>query len=279
MSRKHLLLILAITPAATGILRADSLFTSISNACNITQSVLQSPSLAQTQATNALCHNGASAQGFAGPGGIGALTQGESDVNNPTGAIAQHIGRVQFTTAFRNEGGTPGTTDVALNLWISSQFSDPLPGGGTIFMAVSVTFGGFSGGSSASSVNPSQGFGLTHFNLGTTNQALTTSMVTVPLNTPILFLYQMEAIAGMAGANGGNEQMLLNALNTLSFPKSGPVFTVAPGIFVDDVPGVNLRNNQFVTPTSAVPEPGTVGLMGLAFAALAFGRRSLRRIR
>lgn len=184
-----------------------------------------------------------------------------------------------FTAVFRNAGGTPGTTDIALNLSLSNQYSDPFLGqGGYVFLAVGTAINGQLGGSSITSVNPAQGFGLTLVGLGTSIQLLTTSLVTVPLNVPVGIVYDLTTTAGVSSGTPRTEVVSLDAMNTLSFPKSGVVFTLAPGITVDDIPELLVFNNQFGRSSSAVPEPGTVGLLGLAMAGFA-GRRSLRRIR
>lgn len=167
----------------------------------------------------------------------------------------------------------------ALNLSLSSQYSGPFLGqGGSVFLAVGTTIGGQIDGSSVTSVNPAQGSGLTLVGLGTANQLLTTSLRTVPLNVPVGIVYDLTTTAVVSGGTPQTEVVFLNAMNTLSFPKSGVVFTLAPGITVDDIPELLVFNNQFVQPSSAIPEPGTMALFGIAMAGFA-GRSSFRRVR
>ena len=113
MTRTHVLILTALTTAGAGV--AAPVFYSDSTACGPHDTVTNS-TFASSQFSNGLCHLGVSASGFAGSGGIGGQAQGTSDVTNFTGGAGTHLGRVLFTAVFRNAGGTPGTTDVALNL-------------------------------------------------------------------------------------------------------------------------------------------------------------------
>lgn len=282
MNRKYVVVLTTLMAAAEGL--STPLFRSESTACAVAQGVSQvvtSDTFAQSQASNLSpsCHGGSSASGFAGPGGIGGRAYGKSNISIITGVSATHLGRVMFTTTFRNQSGTPGTADVALNLWLSSQYSDPIPGGGAVFLAVGTAVNGVIGGSSVTSVNPPQGFGLTHVQLGVTNQQLTTSVHTVPLNTPIGIMYDLTTTAGVSGGTLESEVVFIDAMNTLSFPKSGPVFNLAPGITVDDIPALYLFNNQFVQPSAAVPEQAySMSLLGIAMAVFVGPRwRRVRR--
>lgn len=276
MNRKYVVVLTTLMAAAEGL--GTPLFRSESTACAVAAPPVTSDTFAQSQASNSSpdCHEGVSASGFAGPGGIGGRADGKSNTFFITGVSATHLGRVLFTTIFRNQSGTPGTTDIALNLWLSSQYSDPLAGGGAVFLAVGTAVNGVTGGSSVTSVNPPQGFGLTHVQLGAANQQLTTSVHTVPLNTPVEIMYDLTTTAGVSGGTAESEIVFIDAMNTLSFPKSGPVFTLAPGITVDDIPALYLFNNHFVQPSAAVPEPAPIGLVGLAMAVF-LGPRRLRR--
>lgn len=273
---RDLILAAAIMVAAGGV-EAAPVFTSVSSVCNVGAGPSTNGTFASTQISVANCHSGGAAQGFAGPGGIGGSATGTNDVTNMTGSDARHLGRVSFDAIFRNQNGTPGFTDVALNLWLSNQFADPEVGfGGFAFLSVQGNLYNITFGSSKNSVNPAQGFGLTHVALGVSNMPLTTTMVTVPLNTPVGILYQLEVVAGMQGGTASFETVFLNALNTLSFAKAGPVFTLAQGITVDDIPELYLFNNQFQPPAAGgavVPEPPACGLVAATLGLLVFRRR------
>ena len=265
------LMLLAGTTSGLG----AATFTSISSACNNGTQILNSPSAASTQASNPTCHNGVEASGFAGPTGIGGYAELDANAFAGQGVGGSHRGDIFFFTTFRNASGTPGFTDVALNLTQSNVFDDPYTGFGK-GASVGITIETFLYNVQTSTFRRGNGatsaVGITQVELGATNQALTTSFVNVPLNTDIGIWFRLTVDAG-AGVE--DEQLFINALNTLTLAKFGPVFQLGDGISVDDVPEIYLFNNRFTPPTSTegVPEPGTWLMMAGGLGCLTLLRR------
>jgi len=269
---RRLALLLLATLGAAAQLPAAS-FTSISSACGIGTQILNSPTAASTQASNPTCHNGVEASGFAGPTGIGGYAELDANAFAGQGVGGSHRGDILFFTTFRNASGTPGFADVALNLTQSNVFGDPFTGFGA-GPSVGITIETFLYNVQTSTFRRGNGatsaVGITQVELGATNQALTTSSVNVPLNTGIGIWFRLTVDAG-AGVE--DEVLFIDALNTLTLSKTGPVFLLPNGISVDDVPEIYLFNNRFAPPNEgAVPEPATCALIGLGLSALALRR-------
>jgi hypothetical protein len=98
----------------------------------------------------------------------------------------------------------------------------------------------------------------------------------VMANTPIAFEMRLSAwVSGFAGGGG-----YAHALNTLYFPKDGPVFDLPDG-YSAVIYGLNVEGNRVIGQPNGgggeVPEPGTYGLVGAALALAALRRATISR--
>jgi hypothetical protein len=89
------------------------------------------------------------------------------------------------------------------------------------------------------------------------------------------------SFSGNAGVLGGTDSFAsatLNAMNTMSFSKSGPAFILPDGLTIN-APELNIFNNQWIDPrvvtppVSAVPLPAGLPLLLAGLGSLAWLRR------
>jgi hypothetical protein len=108
------------------------------------------------------------------------------------------------------------------------------------------------------------------FDLSNSNNALIhTPTFTVPTFVPVRFTTLLNVRAA-SGLDGGSAAASFG--NTMGFPTSGPVFTLPEGYTVNSADG-SIQNNRFVGASTAVPEPGTLALLGVGALTLGVYRR------
>jgi hypothetical protein len=153
-------------------------------------------------------------------------------------------------------GKAGGSVNISFTLFNPITDAAPTAGQGTL------SFG--SNGSSKSGL-------LSAFLADGTKQTVKTDTFTVPLDTPLTLSVELQTNASAVLTGGGLASAAADFANTLSFPKSGPVFNLSGGATANSVDG-GISSNQF----TGVPEPGAAGLLILA-AAAALGRRCRMR--
>jgi hypothetical protein len=171
-------------------------------------------------------------------------------------------------------------TDISLNLLLHATSSDlSVNSAGYVSLYTSVEAQSAAGYSARQSRLESTGAsglsaGLPLPNLnGFTN--MTTTPMTVSVGTPVTVTL---TLTGAAVGSGATETLIMDAYNTMWFPSTGPVFTLAQGITLADIAALNIYNNALgapPTPGGQVPEPGTLVLFGsgLLICARAWLRR------
>lgn len=111
---------------------------------------------------------------------------------------------------------------------------------------------------------------MTQIRLGQ-SQRLQLVPILVPLNTLITVSFELTT---SAVGDGGTGRVEVNALNTLTFARTGSVFNLPDGIRAEDIPELYLFNNQFIPPSSAIPEPSSYGLAAAGLMMVAWRRLS-----
>ena len=115
-------------------------------------------------------------------------------------------------------------------------------------------------------------FGVTGTLGPTTDAILTTPLVTVALNTPIILRLRLQSGASTGGmAVAGSDFS-----GSFKFVSGSDAFNLQDGVTVNA--GSWLVDNRFIDPLGAVPEPATWAMMAAGFALAGAGLRRRRGI-
>jgi hypothetical protein len=116
------------------------------------------------------------------------------------------------------------------------------------------------------------------------NELVTGAAFMVPVDEPLILTLEMRASSSAlvdARLSGGHDVSSSgggNFFDTFSLPTSGPVFNLPEGYTVNSLSGLIVDNRWVGAPTSAVPEPGSLTLLGVGIAGLGgIGWRRRRR--
>lgn len=98
------------------------------------------------------------------------------------------------------------------------------------------------------------------------------------IRRPMTIDFNFSGSAGVVGGTDSFASARLNALNTLSFSKTGPAFILPDGLTVN-APELNIQNNRWIDPRvtvapSPVPLPAGLPLLLAALGALGLIRRT-----
>ncbi len=260
-----------VAPATAGPIVLSATARSTPNeSCNGGTPVTQtSTTLAIAQYACADLRGAVSAQAIAAPGSLGVSSDGDHTGFNDT-PLAQY-GEAFYSdtiTFSRLDPLLPDTVLVSLSVDLDGSMvgSATLNGRVDLINVFNASF----------SIDPNFAFASPGFTVtGSTNPAafdarLTTFAGTAFIGQPYLLEMRMT---GVTYVNSGSAATL-DFLHTLGFPTDGPVFNLPDGYTANA--GNYLVNNRFVSavaPPTAVPEPGTLTLVGMTIAGLLVRRK------
>jgi hypothetical protein len=169
--------------------------------------------------------------------------------------------------------GAAGTVPVSLNLVLDSAHD------GDFGAYIDITAGLFGFGSIAQQVGTG--------NISRTNGGLlvpdiecdgcTFTSQTINLVANQLYAMDLRLSAGVISGTDSHRGTL-DAMNTLAFPSSGPVFNLPTG-YSAFIEGMNVVDNMVTGPTNPVPEPSSLAMLAIGLASLALIRRRVGAVR
>ncbi|MFD1613060.1 PEPxxWA-CTERM sorting domain-containing protein [Sphingomonas tabacisoli] len=211
-------------------------------------------------------------------GHLGAFAQSSSHTGNSLGTGIGSEARFQDTVIFTSTNPNATTADVSANLLLhgimdfhvdQGAAGDSVEGAVTLnqafffFRFFNNSLDGFSVEQNPFAVNGTLG--------PTTNAVLTTPLVTVALNTPIILQLRLQSSA----STGGMAVAATDFGGSFKFVTGSDAFNLPDGVTVNA--GTWLVDNRFIDPLAAVPEPASWALMiaGFGLVGSAARRRKL----
>ena len=262
-----------VTPAAAGpiVLTATARSTPNESCSGGTPVAQTSTTLAIAQYACADLRGAVSAEATAAPGTLGVFSEGDHTGFNDT-PLAQY-GEAFYSdviTFTRLDGVVSGTLPVSLTLDLDGLMT----GNATSLTGRADLLNVFN---SSFSVSTFLAFASTGFSsvTGTTALPAIDAQLTTVSGTAVVGQgYVLELrLTGLTYVNSGTSATL-DFLHTFGFPSDRPVFNLPDGYTANA--GDYLVNNRFVgatAPPAAVPEPGTLTLVGMTIAGLLVRRK------